>query len=66
MVVLVDDSWSVGPIDFSRQIDFSRMLFSALNPAKQKSALVLYSHRQRVIKKFEDSIGAVFQKLRFS
>lgn len=59
MVVLVDDSWSVGPIDFSRQIDFTRMLFSALNPEKQKSALVLYSHRQRVIKKFEDSLGSV-------
>ena len=57
MILMVDDSWSVGPIDFARQIDTARMMLQSLNPQFQKSAVILYSHRTRVLKKFQDSIG---------
>ena len=43
IVTLIDDSWSVGPIDFSRQVDFTKMVLSGLNQSTQKSAVLLYS-----------------------
>ena len=60
LVVMVDDSWSVGPIDFAREVDFTKMIFKGLNPSVQKSAVVLYSHRTRVLKKFQDPLVTGF------
>ena len=40
--ILLDDSWSVGAIDFSREIQFTKLILNALNPKTQRSSIWLY------------------------
>lgn len=42
--IMLDDSWSVGAIDFKRQIQITKFVLGALNPDCQKSMVWLYRH----------------------
>ncbi|CAG5096343.1 Oidioi.mRNA.OKI2018_I69.XSR.g14574.t2.cds [Oikopleura dioica] len=55
--VLLDQSWSVGAIDFSRQLDFVKLLSLGIDPLAQKLMVMSYSHKVRMLKTYEQDIS---------
>ena len=55
--VLLDQSWSVGAIDFSRQLDFVKLLSVGIDPLAQKLMVMSYSHKVRMLKTYEQDIS---------
>ncbi len=55
--ILLDQSWSVGAIDFSRQLDFVKLLSKGVDPQAQKLMVMSYSHKVRMLKTYGHDIS---------
>ncbi|CBY15943.1 unnamed protein product, partial [Oikopleura dioica] len=55
--ILLDQSWSVGAIDFSRQLDFVKLLSKGVDPQAQKLMVMSYSHKVRMLKTYGQDIS---------